>query len=305
MMTTAASLVLIAGNLSYLPYLLKRPYISFRPSKKLGDPLNNAELFILRTTCWGTAILAIRDTAFPGDSYKWTIDIFCALLLSFLIWSQRPLFYGLNTDLLCRSLRSSSNRLSSASKRSDRAHSGANELGYGSQIKSVLETTSYRVVIFMQTRLRPQGMPEEERSRWTERVDNSTTAGCFRRWCCCCCCSRRNLLLLLILISLPLGMGWAATDFQAIKTAFVSLPTLLCVAIEALAHRVKRPSLAPARSAADSQVQLTTKSTRFPWPLPPAGSGVPDDDVEEGSRTGGGTVSDAPSPSLNPLTSTV
>ena len=76
-------------------------------------------------------------------------------------------------------------------------------------------------------------MPEEERSRWTEKVDHSTNASCS------------TLLLLLFLISLPLGKLWAA-DFKAIKAAFVSLPTLLCVAMEALIHRVKRPTPAPA-----------------------------------------------------------
>mmetsp|Transcript_11383 Transcript_11383/g.23055 ORF Transcript_11383/g.23055 Transcript_11383/m.23055 type:complete len:298 (-) Transcript_11383:41-934(-) len=219
------------------------------------------------------------------------MHVLCTLMLVFLVWSQRPLFYGLDTDLFRSSLRSSSSQSKSLERA--RTHSGANELGYGSQIKGMLETESYLVVIFMQTRLRPHGMPEEEKKRWTTRGDEPST-GCFRRWCCR-CCSLRNFLVLTLYIGLPLGIVIVAlgsslavmrnlsedfpnsgfvkslisTDFnriyKVIKAIYIFLPTVLCFVLEANIRRNRHrymPASTSTVGAGELDLELATRPGR-------------------------------------------
>ncbi|GMH54270.1 hypothetical protein TrLO_g6406 [Triparma laevis f. longispina] len=49
-------------NLWYMQYLLRRPYASHRPSSKLGDPMNDAEMLTTRTVSLAAAIFSLRDT---------------------------------------------------------------------------------------------------------------------------------------------------------------------------------------------------------------------------------------------------
>ena len=160
--TGASSCVLVLVNLWYLPYLLRRPYISHRPSKKYGDPLNDAELFTTRTVSWSAALLALRTGVarkLSIEKLRWTMDVFCGLVLVVLVYSQYPLFYGLDAALVSRvsssSFQGSRGRGSSAKKdaskgepdetkaserppsatpktRPDPRLSGARELGSGS-----------------------------------------------------------------------------------------------------------------------------------------------------------------------------
>lgn len=268
-MTGATTSVLIASSIFYLPHLLARPYISFRVSKNLGDPLNDAELFNLRTIALGGVVLTISDAAFSNNKYRWMMDIFCVIMLLALVLSQRPLFYGLNADLFCTSLRSSWSRSSSAaSSSSDRRHSGANELGSGSQIQGMLSATSYRVVIWKQTRL--DDMPEEEKKRWTLRSVHDS----------------RSLLVCMLLIVLFIGhtygiyycgyMGRGTGDYlsadylmfgvpgKLIRHLYVALPLLLYVIFELMIWRARRPYCrGPSSDDSESNsIELTIKSTR-------------------------------------------
>ena len=268
--TAASSCVLVLVNLWYLPYLLRRPYISHRPSKKYGDPLNDAELFTTRTISWSAALLALRAGAARSlriDNLRWTMDVFCGLVLLGLVYSQFPLFYGLNTVLVSR-LSSSLSIQRSGEKgisreqeeaseselkggkvpgrpkvRPDVRLSGAQELGSGSQIQGMLEATSYRKVIYMQIRLRPLGMPKDERSRWASSPEEAEGQ---RRWHCR--LLGRSFFFSLAFLGLAAGIlllrifyrRISGNASEGLSWAFVWLPTLLCLVLEYMTWKARR-----------------------------------------------------------------
>jgi hypothetical protein len=55
--TAASSSVLVATNIWYVRYLLRRPYISHRPSSNIGDPMNDAEILTTRAVSLAAALL--------------------------------------------------------------------------------------------------------------------------------------------------------------------------------------------------------------------------------------------------------
>ena len=55
--TAVSSSILVATNLWYIRHLLKRPYASHRPSKKIGDPMNDAEILTTSAVSVAAAIL--------------------------------------------------------------------------------------------------------------------------------------------------------------------------------------------------------------------------------------------------------
>ena len=62
-MTGLRACSFVAINLHYLKYLLKRPYVSHPPSKRIGDPLNDAEIFTTRALNWAAAWVALQAAA--------------------------------------------------------------------------------------------------------------------------------------------------------------------------------------------------------------------------------------------------
>ena len=62
-MTGLRACIFVAINLHYLWHLLKRPYLSHPHSKRIGDPLNDAEIFTTRALNWAAAWVALQAVA--------------------------------------------------------------------------------------------------------------------------------------------------------------------------------------------------------------------------------------------------
>ena len=177
--TSVGSIFFIANNVWYLRYLLRRPYCSHRPSRKAGDPLNDAEIFVTRVISWAAAFMTLRsclsDMKFSegwiNDEHNgWLLDGFCALVLFGVMASQKKLFHGLSEDIR-DSWATALGRESSkdTASRSARAHSGVKENLTGSKIQQMLESESVRKIVSLQLIMEDfiSIMPQKEADRWT------------------------------------------------------------------------------------------------------------------------------------------
>ncbi|GMH81402.1 hypothetical protein TL16_g08919 [Triparma laevis f. inornata] len=270
--TAASSAVLVATNLWYIRYLLKRPYASHRPSTTMGDPINDAEILTTRTISMAAALLSLRDTlatdTITGYSFanwfvanKWLMDLFCALLLLFVVYSNLRLFRGLDQDLrttvsrILSSVRTSSMRDSRNSRDSNdlrdtessattpqeddtrsRAHSGTNE-AYHSSIGKMLDEESYRKVIRLQRDLQIDQMSATEGKRWVDCEKRSTM----------CRKITEGLLLIILLVVVIIGMVVVSNTYYVSLTVRVSvtwlmtlLPIVLYIIMEVLVWRTKQ-----------------------------------------------------------------
>ncbi|GMI00434.1 hypothetical protein TrLO_g11373 [Triparma laevis f. longispina] len=201
--TAASSAVLVAVNIVYVRHLLRRPYASHRPSSKSGDPMNDAEILTTRTASIAAALLSIRDTlatstatseasAFWFINNEWSVDVFCVLVLIFLVRSNLRLFSGLERDLetsvsllktrMTTHLGDSSSSIANNddTKIRSREHSGADESAF-SQIEKMLEEESHRKVITLQSDLNVGSMPVGERKRWVYRDSEQRAPWTIRR----------------------------------------------------------------------------------------------------------------------------
>ena len=108
--TATCSIVLLLTNLWYIRHLLRRPYVSHRPSSKMGDPINDAEILTTRTISLAAALLSLRDTlatdtasgkssALWFTTNDWFMDLFCALVLILVVRANLFLFAGLDKDV--------------------------------------------------------------------------------------------------------------------------------------------------------------------------------------------------------------
>lgn len=184
--TAASSAVLVSMNIWYICHLLRRPYASHRPSSKMVNPINDAEILTTRTVSLAAALLSFRDTLatssatsessadiFRSNSY--IMDLFCVFVLIFIVRSNLRLFAGLEKDFKRSTTKmlkhmTTSLRYSSTSEMEvevegsrSRGHTGANESTY-SQINTMLETESHREIIMLQKMLRIDEMPKTEKA---------------------------------------------------------------------------------------------------------------------------------------------
>jgi hypothetical protein len=176
-----AAIVMV--NATFAATLLDRPYVSFRRSKRIGDPSNDAELLTTRVLSWGSAALAFKValTAETDSIHaKWVMDVICAGVVIGLLVSQRPLFQGavdvIRDAALSRSSsfggvgRSSSAELSAADEKSKR-HSGVTDASSGSEIAAMMECDSFREILYHQSKISVGSMEEAEKLRWAPEVD--------------------------------------------------------------------------------------------------------------------------------------
>lgn len=205
--TAACSIVLVSTNLWFIRHLLRRPYASHRPSSKMGDPLNDAEMLTTRTVSLAAALLSLRDTLATGsasgerlakwfNTNHWLMDFLCALLLVFVVRSNLRLFGGLGQDLKISAARilntvkssltmseeggSTSEDGSTRSSARSRQHTGAEEI-YFQQIDQMLYAESYRKIIMLQKDLQIDSMTRTEQIRWisNEQRHSTTLRGLF------------------------------------------------------------------------------------------------------------------------------
>ncbi|GMI37144.1 hypothetical protein TeGR_g14787, partial [Tetraparma gracilis] len=175
-----AAIVMV--NATFAATLLDRPYVSFRRSKRIGDPSNDAELLTTRVLSWGSAALAFKValTAETDSIHaKWVMDVICAGVVVGLLVSQRPLFQGavdvIRDAALSRSSsfggfgRSSSGELSADEK--SKRHSGVTDASSGSEIAAMMECDSFREILYHQSKISVGGMEEAEKLRWAPEVD--------------------------------------------------------------------------------------------------------------------------------------
>ena len=101
------------------------------------------------------------------------------------------------------------------------------------------------MVIYMQVRLRPLGMPQEEKKRWTHDPEEAENRRCphFRLW-------GRSFFFPLAFLGLATGMlatgmlflGAFSRDISdGLKWVFVVLPTILCIVLEYMIRKARRP----------------------------------------------------------------
>jgi len=158
----------------------------------------------------------------------------------------------------------------------------------------MLSATSYRVVIWRQTRL--DDMPEEEKKRWTLKSDDDSRS-CVRQWLCCCNYSCGSMLLIVLFIVLTTGIyncgdvsrshgGVVGSFFKLMRHLYVALALLLYVIFELMIWRARRPARrGPSSDDGESNsIELTTKSTRH---AKAKGTGF-----ERGEDEGGGEAND-------------
>lgn len=175
-----AAIVMV--NATFTTTLLDRPYVSFRRSKRIGDPSNDAELLTTRVLSWGSAALAFKValTAETDSIHaKWVMDVICAGVVVGLLVSQRPLLQGavevIRDAALSRSSsfggfgRSDPAELS-VDKKSKR-HSGVTDASSGSEIAAMMESDSFREILYHQSMISVRSMEEAEKLRWAPEVD--------------------------------------------------------------------------------------------------------------------------------------
>ncbi|GMI18616.1 hypothetical protein TrLO_g13444 [Triparma laevis f. longispina] len=273
--TAASSTFLVATNLWHMRFLLQRPYASHGPSSKFGDPMNEAELLTTRTISLAAALLSLRDTlatsTVTGEAFahgfttnNWMMDVFCALVLFFVVRANIRLFAGLDVDLrisastILSSVRSSSTRDSAPSmirpseeETRSRGHTGASEIVFF-QIDQMLCEESYRRIIMLQKELRIDEMHEAERNRWTE-IEQQPHTKCRRL------CDGLIFLLKMTVIGTVLycGMHFVSgthfpEDVSKPSAWFMPLlPLVLYAIMEILIWRTKR-----SKSTNDGEVEV-------------------------------------------------
>ena len=192
------STVFIATNLIYTRHLLRRPYISHRRSRRMGDPLNDSELLTIRTMSWAASILTMREAVLQDWEWsQWTADAFGIVVLAALTYSQLPLFYGLSGDAkkIAWKVKTNAKKAKMKAKKllkreedlteddlteeedekdldppifhsSDRRHSTTDDAGTGVQIEKMLLSESFREILLLQSKLNFEAMDPKERSRW-------------------------------------------------------------------------------------------------------------------------------------------
>ncbi|GMI41952.1 hypothetical protein TeGR_g2342 [Tetraparma gracilis] len=162
-------------NLQFAKTLLDRPYISFRRSERIGDPSNDAELMATRVLSWGAAALSVKvglTAETDGLSAAVFMDLVCAAVVVGLLLSQRPLFRGA-LDVVRDAA------LGEGDKEVLERHSGVNEEGSGRQIAEMMESDSFREIIFLQSQIRVEG---EEGKRWKPDVNEEGDLVVRRSW---------------------------------------------------------------------------------------------------------------------------
>jgi hypothetical protein len=319
MLTAAGSVSFICINLWYNLHMLRRPYVSHRPSRKMGDPMNDSEILTTRAVSWSAALLTIRDGLTGSGTTRdwisrsgWVMDVICAGVVAGLVISQRPLFRGTLDDLrestgqfLGRSSslnsstdparRSSSPVTTSPSQARGPRHSGAFDIGSGSQIAMMMRTESFREVLWMQSRLRPKAMREDERERWVwpsdgprgnspgscsstscmGRFGRGGTASSRRREEKNVGCGRLVLqkFAFWAFVGLPSLVGYigvlfgciiSGTTFRWAWWILIILPTVLCIVQDLIMWRSRSMLLLrhAERSQDDSGILLNTKASR-------------------------------------------
>jgi hypothetical protein len=240
----------------------------------MGDPMNDAEILTTRTISMAAALLSLRDTlatdTITGDSFanwfvanKWLMNLFCALLLLFVVFSNLRLFRGLDQDLRTSVSRILSSVITSSMRDSRdscdsrdswgswdsrfRAHSGANE-AYHSSIGKMLDEESYRKVIHLQRDLQIDQMSATEGKRWVDCEKRSTM----------CRKITEGLVLIILLVVVIIGMVVASSNRYVSRVRVASsievspsnrvrvawlmtlLPTVLYIIMEVLVWRTKQ-----------------------------------------------------------------
>jgi hypothetical protein len=187
-----AAVVLV--NVNFVSALLSRPYISSRRSKRVGDPTNDAELLTARTLSWSSAILALK-VGISGETSSlqaaWIMDLICAGVLVGLLASQRPLFLGAvdvarDFALSRTSSLGGSEKPSSVESTEDKKkrHSGLVDAGSGFEIERMMDSSSFREILYYQAKLDHKTMNKEELARWKPEVNEETGEMVKKRgWC--------------------------------------------------------------------------------------------------------------------------
>ena len=310
MLTATSSCLLICINLWYSRRLLRRPYVSHRPSKQIGDPMNDAEILTTRAISWSLALLTLRDglagwnasredSSISDENSGWVMDGFGGCVLVALIASQRPLFRGAFDDVRensigvgisdrfrrtfslerTSSLAASFEGRATSQSASKQRHSGISDLGSGSQIEMMMQSESYRKILWMQTRMRLNIVPKDERERWVWSTDDEKRCcdtcldgGRKKKKDNCCLQLAKNLLfvifvgipLLLIFMGVILGCILGGMIFGWLRWIMFCLPTFLCVVQDFMIWRTRAKwfNNTAGGSVEETGVELKTKKSR-------------------------------------------
>ena len=109
-----------------------------------------------RVLSWGAAALSVKvglTAETDGLSAAVFMDLVCAAVVVGLLLSQRPLFRGA-LDVVRDAA------LGEGDKEVLERHSGVNEEGSGRQIAEMMESDSFREIIFLQSQIRVEGEGE-------------------------------------------------------------------------------------------------------------------------------------------------
>ncbi|GMH66261.1 hypothetical protein TrRE_jg7418 [Triparma retinervis] len=313
-MTGLRACIFVAINLHYLWHLLKRPYVSHPHSKRIGDPLNDAEIFTTRALNWAAAwvaLQAVADGSTPtehiSEDSPWLIDLLCALVVAGLLFSQRPLFVGATDEVLeqvratiseaksiikhgISGMSEDGEKVVSEQRQHEEAFEGSVYNRANGSIKEMLEADSYKVVIWHQAHLELEDLTEREQARWKVEVKESRIRKAFknlRQWQ---SFLAQTLLVLLgsILIAAISG-GWfifltfvvySSTTHDWVWWLFMIAPFLMCVVTEIMIMREKKKTK---RGIASATVQPLIDSPKGTLRLPdaaPAVNGVQDSERE-------------------------
>ena len=96
--TAMLTIFVVSTHTNYLKSLLRKPFLSPRPSTQYGDVVNDTEVFITRAFVWASLVLALRmlATEMLGKESDLLRHFFtnglCIGLLFVLIWQDRKLF---------------------------------------------------------------------------------------------------------------------------------------------------------------------------------------------------------------------
>ena len=163
----------------YLKHLLRRPFISHRASSAFGDPLNDAEVLVVRVLCWTSTLMAIK-TGIDGIEWgrkdsEWIGDLICVGMLAAMVLSQWSVFSNLSHDVLSQpcfkksalkvsSLRHFGSFRASFRNRANSSHDPS-DATY-SLIERMLESKSSGEMFRLQSKLNLSAMSNVEKERW-------------------------------------------------------------------------------------------------------------------------------------------
>ncbi|GMH61932.1 hypothetical protein TrST_g1068 [Triparma strigata] len=165
-MSCIQTILFQATHFLYLRHVAKRPYLSFRASKFLGDALNDTEVLITRVLCITPMLFTILQALSTASNDDKALEVaghvFAILVLLGILWSMKRLIFGLTDPF--KSFRDSTGQ--DEDSRQTRAHSAASEEGVSDKIEAMMNTKDVIERWKLERALDWEVMSEEEKARW-------------------------------------------------------------------------------------------------------------------------------------------